>query len=201
MKKILFWMIPLMSFGLFGSAYAQPGKPLPIDIAIVGGMNVPSFSTDDQGADIQNKMGWQVGVLTSIKVHGILNIEPQLMYQHQGFRLRTGEESRHIRSNTLQLPITLSVGLGRVVRLYTGPVFTLLDRSRQKSGGDLLDFDRVHSTVGYTLGIRLHPLRHLLFDVRYNGQFSDRDHIKQRNEEVVNNLKHFNVGISVGYLF
>lgn len=202
MNYILRWIVCLAGLASVSVAQSQTvSDALPIDLAIVGGMNVPSFSTDDVGCDVQNKIGWQVGVLTSIKMVGVLNLEPQLIYQHQGIRLRTGDQTMQLRCNSLQLPVTASIGLARVLRIYAGPVITLVDNAKQKVGGDLIDFDRVYSTVGYTAGLRIKPQRHLMFDVRYNGQFGARKDLKQHNEVVVHKLRQYNVAISVGYLF
>lgn len=201
MKRLLRNLFVVVALCWVGVSAAQTEKALPIELGVMGGINVPSFSSDDAGADVQNKMGWQLGVVSSIKLRGVLNLEPQLIFQHQGFRLRSGDQSRHIKCNALQMPITASVGVARVLRLYAGPVVTLLDRAREKSGGDLLEFDRVYSTIGYTIGLRIKPQRHLLFDVRYNGQFTERENLKQHNETVAGDLNQFNVAISVGYLF
>ena len=60
------------------------------------------------------------------------------------------------------------------LRIYAGPVFTVMNDCKQKSGGDLLDFG-TDPTVGVVYrGWGVVLLRHLLIDVRYNGQFRSK---------------------------
>lgn len=192
-------MLPLVALVSVESAYAQL-EALPIDFGIMGGINVPGFSTNDSGTDIQNKMGWQVGIVSAINL-GLVGIEPQLIYHHQGIRLRAEEEVYQLKCNTLDLPITASVGLAKVLRVYAGPVFTLVDSCRRKVGNDLLDFGRIRSSVSYTAGLRILPLSNLFFDVRYNGQFAGRKKIELREGGTLNKINNYNVAFSIGYLF
>lgn len=199
MKRFLRWILPLVAVWSLQSAQAQL-KALPIELGVIGGINVPGFSTNDSGADIQNKMGWQIGLISTINL-GLVGVEPQLIYHHQGIRLRSGEESYRLKCNTLDLPVTVSLGLAKVLRAYAGPVFTLMDNCRQKVGRDLLDFGRIRSSVSYTVGLRIQPLPHLLFDVRYNGQFAGKKEIEMRDGGTIDKINTYNVAFSVGYLF
>lgn len=199
MKRI-FTLIGAFALLLLSPAVSAQSKTLPIELGVIAGINVPGFSTDDTGADIQNKMGWQVGVVSAVNL-GLLAIEPQLIYHHQGIRLRAEESSFRLKCHTLDLPVTVSIGLAKVLRLYAGPVFTLMDNCRQKVGNDLLDFGRVRPTLSYTAGVRIKPLAHLLFDIRYNGQFKGREKIKLRDVGMLDELDTYNVAFSVGYLF
>ncbi len=198
-KRVLRWILPLVALLAIQPAKAQLDA-LPIDLGIMAGINVPGFTTNDTGTDIQNKMGWQVGVVSAINF-GFVGIEPQLIYHHQGLRLRADEEVYQLKCNTLDLPVTASLGLAKVLRVYAGPVFTLVDNCRQKVGKDLLDFGRIRSSVSYTAGVRIKPLPHLLFDVRYNGQFAGKKRVEMRDGEVLDKINTYNVAFSVGYLF
>lgn len=173
---------------------------LPIEWGFLAGFNVPGYSTGQAGADLKNRLGWQVGVVSSIKL-GLISIDPQLIYVHQGLRLDAGGERYTLKAGFVDLPVTVSLRPAPVLRLYAGPVFTLSDNCRRKSGGDLHAFDRVRTTLSYTAGVAIKPLPHFFFDVRYNGQFKRRKHLDLGNGAELHDLQTHSIAISVGYLF
>lgn len=71
----------------------------------------------------------------------------------------------------------VSLRLLRPFRFYAGPVFTVMNDCKQKSGGDLLDFGRVRPTMSYTVGAGVKLLGHMLIDLRYNGQFKGKEDV------------------------
>ena len=72
---------------------------------------------------------------------------------------------------------------------------------KRKSGDDLLDFGRVRPTLSYTVGAGVVLLRHLLIDVRYNGQFRGKPDVALPNDVMLPEIRSYNVALSVGYLF
>lgn len=173
---------------------------LPVEWGFLAGFNVPGYTTDQSGADLQNRLGWQVGVVTSLKL-GLVSIDPQLIYVHQGLRFNAGGEQYTLKAGFVDLPVTVSVRPAPVLRLYAGPVFTLSDDCRRKVGSDLLSFDRIRTTLSYTLGVAIKPLPHFFFDVRYNGQFKRRKRIGLSDGAELHDLNTHSIAISVGYLF
>ena len=95
----------------------------------------------------------------------------------------------------------LSLRLLHPVRIYTGPVFTVMNDSKQKSGRDLLDFGRVRPTVSFTVGAGVVLMRHLLVDLRYNGQFRAKHDVVLPDGQQLDKLRSYNVALSFGYLF
>ena len=87
------------------------------------------------------------------------------------------------------------------VRIYAGPVFTVMNDCKQKSGGDLLDFGRVRPSVSYTVGAGIVLMRHLLIDLRYNGQFRSKHDVVLPDGRQLDKLRTYNVALSFGYLF
>lgn len=87
------------------------------------------------------------------------------------------------------------------MRIFAGPVFTVMNDCKQKSGGDLLDFSRVRPTVSYTVGIGATVMRHMLIDLRYNGQFSGKKEVALPDGGMLDKLRSHSVAISFGYLF
>ena len=176
-------------------------SPIRVEWGIMGGVNVPEFTTNMSKTEIRNKLGWQAGIMTAVNF-GAVAIEPQILYVRQGMRIRTeGEAEVNVKSNSIDVPVLASLRLLRPVRIFAGPVFTVLNDCKQKSGGDLLDFGRVRPTMSYTVGAGVVLLRHLLIDVRYNGQFRAKHEVVLPDGRQLDKLRSYNVALSVGYLF
>ena len=76
-----------------------------------------------------------------------------------------------------------------------------MDDCEQKSGGVVLDFGRSRRSVSYTVGVGVVLRRHLLIDVRYNGQFRGKHDVVLPDGRQLDKLRTYNVALSVGYLF
>ena len=126
------------------AAAQLPGVRL--EWGVIGGVNVPDFTTNMDRTEVKNKLGWQVGMVTAVKV-GIIAIEPQILYVRQGLRIRPeGGREINLKSNSIDVPVLVSLRLLNPLRIYAGPVFTVMNDCKQKSGGDLVDFGRVRPT-------------------------------------------------------
>ena len=145
-----------------------------VEWGVIGGINVPDYTTNMSKTDVKNKLGWQAGITTAVNL-GAFAIEPQILYVRQGLRIRPeGGSEINLKSNSIDVPVLASLRLLNPVRIYAGPVFTVMNDCKQKSGGDLLDFGRVRPSVSYTVGAGIVLMRHLLIDLRYNGQFRSK---------------------------
>ena len=172
-----------------------------VEWGVIGGINVPDYTTNMDATDIRNKLGWQAGIVTAVKL-GIIAVEPQILYVRQGLRIRPeGKEEINLKSNSIDVPVLASFRLLTPLRIYAGPVFTVMNDCKQKSGGDLLDFGRVRPSVSYTAGAGIVLMRHLLIDVRYNGQFRGKRDVVLPDGSRLDNLRSYNVALSVGYIF
>ena len=173
-----------------------------LEWGVLGGINVPDYTTNMTKADVKNKMGWQVGITTAVDL-GIIGIEPQILYVRQGIRILPEglSEEMNVKSRSVDVPILVSLRLLKPFRVYAGPVFTVLNDCKRKSGDDLLDFGRVRPTLSYTVGAGVVLLRHLLIDVRYNGQFRGKPDVALPNDVMLPEIRSYNVALSVGYLF
>lgn len=172
-----------------------------VEWGIIGGINVPDFSTDMDKAEIRDKCGWQAGIVTAVNL-GAFAVEPQILYVRQGLKIQpVGAKKFNLRSSSIDVPVLLSLRLLHPVRIYAGPVFTVMNDCKQKSGGDLLDFSRVRPTVSYAVGAGVVVLRHLLIDVRYNGQFRSKHDVLLPDGMQLPEVRSYNVALSVGYLF
>lgn len=172
-----------------------------VEWGVIGGINVPDYTTNMSETDVKNKLGWQVGIVTAVKL-GAIAIEPQILYVRQGLRIRPqGGTEINLKSNSIDVPVLASLRLLNPVRLYVGPVFTVMNDCKQKSGGDLLDFGRIRPTMSFTAGASVVLLRHLLIDLRYNGQFKGKKDVVLPDGSKLDKLRSYNVALSLGYLF
>ena len=189
----------LLAGGALGASAQRPRTM--VEWGVIGGINIPDYTTNMDAADIRNKLGWQAGIVTAVKL-GAFAIEPQILYVRQGLRIRpSGKAEINLKSNSIDVPVLASFRLLNPLRIYAGPVFTVMNDCKQKSGGDLLDFGRVRPSVSYTAGAGIVLMRHLLIDVRYNGQFRGKRDVVLPDGSRLDNLRSYNVALSVGYIF
>lgn len=172
-----------------------------IEWGVMGGINVPDYTSNMDATDVKNKLGWQAGIFTAVKL-GAFAVEPQILYVRQGLRIRPeGGKEINLKSNSIDVPVLLSLRLLHPVRIYAGPVFTVMNNCKRKSGKDLLDFSRVRPTMSYTVGAGVQLLGHLLIDLRYNGQFRAKHEVVLPDGRKLDKLRSYNLALSFGYLF
>lgn len=193
-------VLTLLLGGAVLSAAAQRPRAR-VEWGVIGGINIPDYTTNMKAADVKNKLGWQAGIVTAVNL-GAFAVEPQILYVRQGLRIRPeGGKEINLKSNSIDVPVLASFRLLNPVRIYAGPVFTVMNDCKQKSGGDLLDFGRVRPTLSYTVGAGVVLMRHLLIDLRYNGQFRSKHEVVLPDGSQLDKLRTYNVALSFGYLF
>ena len=189
---------------LFAAAVLSAAAQRPrtrVEWGVVGGINIPDYTTNMDKTDVKNKLGWQAGIVTAVNL-GAFAVEPQILYVRQGLRIRPeGGKEINLKSNSIDVPVLASFRLLNPVRIYAGPVFTVMNDCKQESGGDLLDFGRVRPTLSYTVGAGVVLMRHLLIDLRYNGQFRSKHEVVLPDGSQLDKLRTYNVALSFGYLF
>ena len=57
-----------------------------VEWGVIGGINVPDYTTNMKATEIRNKCGWQAGIVTAVNL-GAFAIEPQILYVRQGLRI------------------------------------------------------------------------------------------------------------------
>ena len=50
-----------------------------IEWGVLGGINIPDYTTNMSGTDVKNKLGWQAGITTAVNL-GAFAVEPQILY-------------------------------------------------------------------------------------------------------------------------
>ena len=111
---------------------------------VVGGINIPDYTTNMS----ENRREEQAGLAGRYhdgRQSGAFAIEPQILYVRQGLRIRPeGGSEINLKSNSdRRSGAVVAAAALNPVRIYAGPVFTVMNDCKQKSGGDLLDFGRV----------------------------------------------------------
>lgn len=193
-RKLIFTAIAL--FAIVPTFAVGPN--VGIDWGITGGVNIVDFSTEDSNASIKSKMGWQVGITTSVNLL-FFAIQPEILYVRQGLTLRNASGTEHnIRSSSVEVPVLFSLRLLSPLRLNIGPVFNIMNDNKLKDGSDLHGLGRLKPSVSYAAGIGL-GLGGLLIDVRYNGQFKSKNNFSIENAQY--DISSYNIAISLGYLF
>lgn len=185
-----------------GASGARAQRPrVRVEWGVLGGINIVNYSASMSGTEIGDKLGWQLGMHTALNF-GAFAVEPEILYVRQGLRIRgAGAGEVNLRSGSIDVPVLASLRLLRPMRFFAGPVFTVMNDCKQKSGGDLLDFSRVRPTVSYTVGVGATVMRHMLIDLRYNGQFSGKKEVPLPDGGMLDKLRSHSVAISFGYLF
>ncbi len=167
---------------------------------VIGGVNVPNFSTSMDAAEIESKLGWQAGITMQMKA-GPLGLEPQIMYVRNAFDMKfDGEDTRFV-SNSIDVPVLISVPLFTGLKFYAGPVFTVYNEGTVKyNDGNSSDIGPIRPTMSYAVGAGVTLLRRLTVDVRYNGYFSNKD-VKTPEGIELNDFGNHNVAVNLAIKF
>ena len=172
-----------------------------VEWGVLAGLNFPHFSTSGPDFGIDNRLGWQAGLQIGLKFR-YFTIGPEVLYVRQSIKLSHADYGTlKIKTNSIDIPLIFSLRALPMLRINVGPVFTVMNDCKQKSGGDLLDFGRVRPSVSYTVGAGIVLMRHLLIDLRYNGQFRSKHDVVLPDGRQLDKLRTYNVALSFGYLF
>ncbi len=196
MRKILLTLL-LLAAVVPASAQYNHRPRTSVEWGFIAGVNIPDFDSSDV-ATVKNKLGWQAGIVTAFNL-GIVAIEPQILYVRNALNIKPangGGKKLRLKSNSVDVPLLVSLRALRPFRFYAGPVFTVMNDCKSKSGGDLLEYSRVRPTMSYTAGAALKiPTTNMLVDFRFNGRF--------RKKELPDNIdiRSYNFALSFGYVF
>lgn len=198
MRKL--FLVLLVSMAASGVSAQIRRSGIGIEWGVLGGINLTNYETKFDAADVQNRMGWQLGMSIAAKF-GWFAIEPQLLYVHHGMKINIADAANvRLKSNSIDVPVLFSVRVLRPLRINIGPVLSVMNDCKYKSGGSTVDFGRIRPTVSYTAGVGLTLLGHMLVDLRYNGQFNSvKNPMTDRDLNI--DLRANSVALSFGYIF
>lgn len=193
MKRLI--MLALATI-LLMTASTLKAQNLNVQWGITAGVNMADYSVKAlKGQSIsydkvKNDLGWQVGLMASVNI-GRLAIEPQILYVRHSTELTHGTTKNALKSNSLDVPLLVSLRLIGPLRVMAGPVFTVLN---DNTGLKDLSIDQLRSTCSYALGVEARILQKLRLDVRYNGQF-------KKKETIIGEVGVNTFALNIGYYF
>lgn len=201
MKRIFTVWIALCAICAVQTASAQL---VAVKWGVLAGLNVSDYSFKDERVDIENKLGWQAGLTASVKV-AFLTIDPQLLYIRQTLDLNVPslKGSAKLKTQSIDLPVTVGVTLFGPLRLFAGPVFTIMNKcDGNLPFADERDFDltNLRSTLSYTVGAELRLFKRVRLDLRYNGQFKDKKDVAL-SSELIGKMRSQSISMNLGYYF
>ncbi len=180
--------------------WARPPR-VRIEWGVLGGVNIADYSTNMGDIDVKDRLGWQVGIMTAVN-WGAVALEPQILFVRQGLKIRPeGVEQIRLRSHSIEIPVLASLRILKPLRFYLGPVFTVMNDCKDKQGDNLIDFGRVRPTVSFAGGLGIQLNRHMLIDLRYNGQLRSKHNVALPDGRMIDKMRMFNVAFSFGYIF
>ena len=198
-KKALLASLFLTMIGTAVRAQTSRGPLIRLEWGITGGVNFSRYA--GSGVSVSDKTGYQLGISMGVGF-GRIALRPEIIYVRQRIDIvPDGGTALALKSNSLEVPVLVTVRLLRPLKVYGGPVFTALSSCKYTDiDGYKVNFGSIRPTVSYALGANLTILRHLLVDVRYNGHFSSSSNVLASDgREVRLRANSFTVG--VGYVF
>ena len=124
-----------------------------VEWGVLGGLNFSDFSSKDKSFDVSNKLGFQAGISIGVNL-GLVAIQPEILFVRQTFGVEHADIGRvKVKSNSIDVPVLLSVRVLKPLRINVGPVFSVMNDCKYKWGSDLIDFGRARPTVSYTPGV------------------------------------------------
>ena len=183
-----------MALAMLGAATVS-AQQLGVDWGVIAGMNMADYKITEvnqstRWEDVRNEVGFQVGLMSSIDVWR-LSIEPQLLYVRNKVNLTKDGQTTSIKGNSLDVPILVAFRLMGPVRLMAGPVFTVLN---DNTGLKDISIQQLRSTCSYAVGIEARFLEKVRIDLRYNGQFKQK-------ETVLGKVDVNTFALNLGYYF
>jgi hypothetical protein len=76
MKKNILVLAAVLMFGLSNAQEAKFG--------LKGGLNISNFTGDTEGADLQSRIGYNIGAFVAIKFSEKFTLQPEVLYSAQG---------------------------------------------------------------------------------------------------------------------
>ncbi|MBO5685169.1 MAG: PorT family protein [Alistipes sp.] len=154
-------------------------KKKPIRWGVMAGLNVADFSLQGTKFELENKPGWQVGMMASIALGKRWTLDPQFLYVRHKLDLKQPAypQTGDLTSSSIDVPIGVGYKLFGPLRLFAGPVFTLMNETDGDFRGIELDSSGLRTTLSYMVGAEVRLFNRLRVDVRYNGAFKQKDDV------------------------
>ena len=221
MKKTLILAGALATAATFS---AQQSHAQGVRFGIKGGANLSNLSGKLDNNDLyKNKFGFVGGLLANVSLlpDNFLSIQPEVLYSQKGFKYADksatigGQQFTYKGNSTynyIDVPVLLKVNAGGIF-FEAGPQYSYLLNVRDKTkralnGSSYVDYaadrnlDNVHrSEFGYVAGLGFQATNGFMFDVRYNGAFTDFAKNNSYQNGDLRNARNQVFQATIGYMF
>lgn len=177
MKRVL----TAVFFLVASSSYLAAQSPVNFGVKIGGNFADVSWDTDIEGVefdDVKRQFGFVVGGFVRFNL-GKISIQPELLYSQKRFKDETEIEGEYT-VNDIDIPVLVGVDLvdqGPVrLRVVAGPIVSVKASAKidYADGSIVVDENEAYESArfGFAAGLSL-DITKLVFDLRFNGQFSN----------------------------
>lgn len=206
MKKIalLFFSIFIFSTGYSQTGNATFGPKVGIsssNISIID--NVQNVRAGDR------TFGFHAGIFARLNA-GPAYVQPELLFTSSGGTIEitdattTGTEIREYEFNKIDLPVMVGFRFGESLRIFAGPVASLVISTdvRQAGASQEIDDNYKNATIGYQAGVGL-DVGNLILDLKYESNLSKfGDAVTVGNQNFATDTRNNQIILSVGvFLF
>ena len=165
--------------------------------------NKLDISNSASGITARPHIGYGAGLNMGIKFGRFFALQPEINYQHAKMRLDVPGskifKNPRIVTNSVDIPLLLSLRFTNIFRINAGPVFTVMNNCfHTNSDDEKLMFGSTKPTFGYSAGVAVALFRRYMIDIRYIGYFDSSLH-NFNGEEF--NGKYQTIAIKLGHLF
>jgi len=151
-----------------------------VDIGVKFGLNFANVNNMNSYSG-SNRLGFNTGLITRIKISKQFKLQPELLYSAKGFRYTpysyggSGGGTGSIRLNYLSLPILGSFSVGQGFSLLFGPEIDMLLHANSVLNKTDFNVSKQfnHFGVGFDLGVSYRVIGGLGVEARYNYGLSN----------------------------
>lgn len=181
-------------------------NPIKMVYGAMVGIDIPDMADRSGVNDISNSVGARVGMMWGVDLGGV-ELVPELWYIHNKADITNNNSglTGQLVSNSIEVPILFAIPFADIVRFNVGPSFSLMSEGQLTVDGydDTLEFGRMKSTCGYTIGLSGLVWQHMIIDARFTGRFATTSNMSFNDIEAVeqHDYRYFSFAVNIGYRF
>ena len=167
---------------------------------LTAGVMFPILDIRGGTIDVSSNPGFKAGILWGVSF-GALEFVPEILYSTFNMDVQgQGQQSAELRNRSLDLPLLVGIRVARPVKLHLGPTFSMMCSNEiTYADGEVEDYGRIKSSVGYVAGVSYDILERLFLDFRYTGRFSD--HGNEWSDGSPYDVWMYTLDLTVGFRF
>jgi hypothetical protein len=168
------------------------------DFGIKGGLNLSSWSNNNDSRGYANRVGYHAGVFSQVHLSPFFAIQPEVVYSSQGTKYTDVANREHnLQLNYINIPVMAQVKVGGGLYAQAGPQIGFLMGVKDKVGDVETDFfttdDFKKTDVALGFGLGFAGASPFGIDARYNLGLTNL------NEGGGNNIKNNTLQIGLTY--